>query len=462
MNIDALNRLMNNQGSPQVSKQELERRKRMYFASNKPGPGVPKKEQEFFQNLVNDTFVSNLFTDFQALMTVTDQTPTFILKPLFESSLVLRTLQAAQKLFQTLLNVEKVTVPGISQSEYATLVQKHHKNQEIQLLGPNKLPPQTNHKLILAGDTHGTFESLITIFTHNPLNKDTYYVFNGDYVDRGSFSVEILTFLLILRLAGYNIFMTRGNHEIESVCENYSYKLELEKKYPLEHAELFEASLLFFKQIPIGVIINDSWLVIHGGLSAWENFDIEVLKKLNRCRDPESDQSKDLSHFDPLNDVLWADPTDEIPNVRFNDVRGASVQFGVNYTKKFLQKSKLQHIVRSHTCVEAGYEEMHEGQVFTLFSVPNYNGNNLGAYMVFYGIYDENKEVSQIIKGIYGENATAKDVYLQNSTAPKVFIRQFINSDNSRIVNQPLIQEMSQNMMQRQIQQMMMMYGGGM
>ena len=32
---------------------------------------------------------------------------------------------------------------------------------------------------------------------------------------------------------------------------------------------------------------------------------------------------------------------------------------------------------------------MHDGHTMTLFSVPNYNEKNLGAYCVLYGLYDE-------------------------------------------------------------------------
>ena len=36
---------------------------------------------------------------------------------------------------------------------------------------------------------------------------------------------------------------------------------------------------------------------------------------------------------------------------------------------------------------------MHSNHTMTLFSVPNYNGSNLGAYCVLYGLYDENMKI---------------------------------------------------------------------
>lgn len=83
--------------------------------------------------------------------------------------------------------------------------------------------------MILVGDTHGTFEVLETIFAREGLpNEKTVYLFNGDYVDRGSFSTEVYLCLLIFKLLSpKSLYMLRGNHETETVCTNYSLKEEL-------------------------------------------------------------------------------------------------------------------------------------------------------------------------------------------------------------------------------------------
>lgn len=66
------------------------------------------------------------------------------------------------------------------------------------------------------GDTHGTFEVLENIFKKFGLPSATspIFVFNGDYVDRGSFSIEIFFLLTCFKLAfPKKVYMTRGNHE---------------------------------------------------------------------------------------------------------------------------------------------------------------------------------------------------------------------------------------------------------
>lgn len=107
---------------------------------------------------------------------------------------------------------------------------------------PNKIETLENKKkLIVVGDTHGTFEVLETIFSREGFpNTETVYIFNGDYVDRGSFSVEVFISLLIFKIKmPQSIYLLRGNHETESICTNYSLKEELTRKYKNEADNLF-------------------------------------------------------------------------------------------------------------------------------------------------------------------------------------------------------------------------------
>ena len=51
-----------------------------------------------------------------------------------------------------------------------------------------------------------------------------WYLFNGDFVDRGSFSVECIVILLIWKIIYPNTFhLNRGNHETKSMNSIYGY-----------------------------------------------------------------------------------------------------------------------------------------------------------------------------------------------------------------------------------------------
>lgn len=78
-------------------------------------------------------------------------------------------------------------------------------------------------KVTVCGDTHGQYYDLLHIFELNGLPSATNpYLFNGDFVDRGSFSVEVIMTLLAYKVAcPESMHLTRGNHEtlsMNSVC----------------------------------------------------------------------------------------------------------------------------------------------------------------------------------------------------------------------------------------------------
>ena len=88
--------------------------------------------------------------------------------------------------------------------------------KEINKQLPNIVNINIQKQIRIVGDVHGQYQDFMQIFEKfgypSPDNK---YLFNGDYVDRGSMGVEILLALFAWKLAyPDSIFMNRGNQYV--------------------------------------------------------------------------------------------------------------------------------------------------------------------------------------------------------------------------------------------------------
>ena len=116
-------------------------------------------------------------------------------------------------------------------------------------------------KFTVCGDTHGQFYDLLNIFKINgdPSPKNP-YLFNGDFVDRGSFSVEvILTLFMYQLLHPKGMYLTRGNHETKNMNKLYGFEGEVKHKFDEKIMSLFAEA---FQWLPLCAVIEKKVFVV--------------------------------------------------------------------------------------------------------------------------------------------------------------------------------------------------------
>ncbi|KAJ2691924.1 3',5'-cyclic-nucleotide phosphodiesterase (PDEase) (3':5'-CNP), partial [Coemansia sp. IMI 209128] len=225
----------------------------------------------------------------------------------------------------------------------------------------------------ICGDVHGQYYDLMKLFEVGGDPASTQYLFLGDYVDRGYFSIECLLYLYALKVRHpHTLFMLRGNHECRHLTDYFTFKLECVHKYS---EQVYEAAAESFCALPLGAVVNKQFLCIHGGLSP-ELHTLDDLRTLDRFREPPT--------HGLMCDLLWADPVEDFGHEKsksyfvHNYARGCSYFFSYAATCAFLERNGLLSLVRAHEAQDAGYRMYRKSKttgfpaVITLFSAPNY------------------------------------------------------------------------------------------
>jgi len=238
---------------------------------------------------------------------------------------------------------------------------------------PDVPVPEGAH-FTVCGDVHGQFYDLMNIFSINGLpTPENPYLFNGDFVDRGSFSVEVILTLFALKaLAPSCIHLNRGNHETLNMNRIYGFMGEVQAKYNDKVFALFKE---VFQGLPLGHVIGGKVLVVHGGLFSRDGVKLSEMKKIDRFREPPDEGL--------MCEMLWSDPQ-AFPG-RSPSKRGVGVAFGPDVTARFLDDNGLDLLLRSHEVKDEGYHIEPGGRCVTVFSAPNYcdQMGNKGAFALF-------------------------------------------------------------------------------
>ena len=214
--------------------------------------------------------------------------------------------------------------------------------------------------LTICGDIHGQFYDLMELLKVGGECPETNYLFMGDFVDRGFYSVE--TFLLLLALkVRYpdRITLIRGNHESRQITQVYGFYDECLRKYGSVNVWRYCTDI--FDYLALAAIIDDKIFWVHGGLSPSINT-LDEIKNLDR--------KQEVPHDGAMCDLMWSDP-DDITGYSISP-RGAGYLFGSDIVSTFNTANNIDLIWRAHQLVMEGYKEMFNSSLVTVWSAPNY------------------------------------------------------------------------------------------
>lgn len=206
-------------------------------------------------------------------------------------------------------------------------------------------------------------ETAESVTAANPSSgvDNTRFVFLGDFVDRGYFSLETFTLLMCLK-AKYpdRIVLVRGNHESRQITQVYGFYEECQQKYG--NASVWKACCQVFDFLVLAAIVDGTVLCVHGGLSP-EIMTIDQIRVVARAQE--------IPHEGAFCDLVWSDPED-IETWAVSP-RGAGWLFGDKVATEFNHVNGLKTIARAHQLVNEGYKfHFPEKSVVTVWSAPNY------------------------------------------------------------------------------------------
>lgn len=140
----------------------------------------------------------------------------------------------------------------------------------------NTTPRDLNgyEKVHIIGDIHGSATALKTYFIKYPISEKDYYIFCGDYFDRGIENYQTFKFLSKLML-NKNMTFLIGNHEdklYKYACDD-EFKMDYDIKNTIEEFEMnhlkkseIRRFIKNLSQLALITFKDKTYLITHGGL----------------------------------------------------------------------------------------------------------------------------------------------------------------------------------------------------
>jgi diadenosine tetraphosphatase ApaH/serine/threonine PP2A family protein phosphatase len=244
------------------------------------------------------------------------------------------------------------------------------------------------------GDIHGNLEDL-HFFSDNVWNLGMSltagnFVFLGDYVDRGMSCLEVVSYLLAMKLMlPHKVFLLRGNHETRDVNgweEHYgarSYIAQCRERFGEQIGyKVWESTNQTFDRLPLAAVVDQDIFCVHGGIprpisdSSVEGGRIKDILNVSKVAgiNPPYEHEDD-NYQQVASDCIWSDPASEEQEQYSVDRRtgygdslrgGGAICFGHKAVTNFLQQQGFSYIMRAHEAHAEGVAVSKGARVFTV------------------------------------------------------------------------------------------------
>ncbi|KAK8789799.1 hypothetical protein WA158_006579 [Blastocystis sp. Blastoise] len=258
---------------------------------------------------------------------------------------------------------------------------------------------QIQSPVYVFGDFHGNLPDLLAFARILwPLGMHLApgsFLFLGDYVDRGQYSLEVLSYLFAQKIMlSDKVFLLRGNHELRAVngWESFygmrCFLGQCKARFGVTLGrKVWNAANAVFDCLPFAATIDEAIFCVHGGIPRpLANEEAAHINSINTIPVPAairpSDNPSETKELKQLaNDLLWADPAQaqqekHLDKTGFGEgERGpGAICFGNKAVTDFLSKNGLSYVLRAHEPTQKGINISKGGKVITIFSTSRDHG----------------------------------------------------------------------------------------
>ncbi|XP_066972863.1 uncharacterized protein [Macrobrachium rosenbergii] len=240
----------------------------------------------------------------------------------------------------------------------------------------------------ILGDIHGNYRDLVcfekALWRVGPHLTPANFLFLGDYVDRGAYGLEVVSYLFAQKVqAPHKFFLLRGNHEVRDIQCMFSFQAECMQKFGERLGlKVWNAINDVFDCMPLAAIVDKKIFCIHGGIPKIDG-SLQELEKIPcplSMPETQSNLAWQLMWNDP---VGMEDSNEKVANelsdndgFAFNEKRQTGYIFNQAAFSSFLKVNGLTHVVRAHEVKEVGFEIQQSGRLMTVFSSSHYCGGS--------------------------------------------------------------------------------------